>query len=70
VSIYALALLVLLLAPYLVRPRQARARPRSDRDLYLACLPQWAEMYVAGHWTLAQFEAHADRMREALFPKR
>jgi hypothetical protein len=40
----------------------------SDRDLYLACLPQWAAMYVEGHWTLERFEAHADRMREALCP--
>jgi hypothetical protein len=40
----------------------------SDRELYLANLPLWATMYVEGRWSLERFEAHADRMREALFP--
>jgi hypothetical protein len=48
-----------------------RSSPRrayiDTRTLYLACLPQWAAMYVSGEWSLEQFESHADSVRAALF---
>jgi len=45
-------------------------RGLSDRDLYLASLRGWADMYVHGDWTLEQFEEHADRMMPFALGKR
>ena len=47
---------------------QIRSHRRlSDRELYLACLPGWAQMYVDGYWTLEKFEQHADAVRRRMF---